>query len=103
MLDKFFFQLEAFYSVMAVCQALKQDEWDKLYEGADAVEFKDAVVFNKYILAGMQMLDLKDKKTVDFVNYPLLLKAQLKANSVFGQGLILKTAFERGNVITVGK
>ena len=54
---------------------MKPDEWEKLYEGGDAIEFKDAVVFNKYILAGMQMLDLKDKKTTDFVNYPLLLKA----------------------------
>jgi len=63
---------------------MKPDEWEKLYEGGDAIEFKDAVVFNKYILAGMQMLDLKDKKTTDFVNYPLLLKAQLKLNSVFG-------------------
>ena len=39
------------------------------------IEYKDAIVLNKYLLAGMQMLTLKDKKTIDLINYPMLLKA----------------------------
>lgn len=73
-------QLECFYSVLAVCQALKQEEWDKLYEEPEGLALQDAVVLNKYMLAGMTMLTTKDKKTSDFVNYPMLLKAQLKMN-----------------------
>ena len=47
-------KLECFYSVMACAQALKGDELSKVLEGLD---LKEATALNKYVLAGMHMLD----------------------------------------------
>ena len=92
-----YLQLECFYSVMSCLQALKADEWDQLYEGgADLLDFKEALALNKYFLAGMQMLSKKDAKTAGMISYPMMLKGQIKMNSHFGQGLVLKGAFEKG-------
>ena len=40
--------------MMACLAALKTDEWDQLYEGgAELLDMKEAIVLNKYLLAGM--------------------------------------------------
>ena len=74
-------KLECFYSVMACAQALKGDELTKVLDG---LELKEATALNKYVLAGMHMLDQKDSKTAKMVNYPMLMKAQLQMNATFG-------------------
>ena len=83
--------------------SFKPDEWDQLFEGAasdeSGLDIKEAVSLNKYILAAMKMLSTKDQKTQQLVSYAVLLKTQLKMNQCYGQGLILKSAFEKGEVL----
>jgi len=45
-----------------------------LYEGADALDVKEAAVLNKYYIGGMSLLTKKDTKASNMVNYPMLLK-----------------------------
>ena len=65
---------------------MKADEQDTLFNGKDdaSLNIDEAVVMNKYILAGMFMLDKADAKAKGMVSYPFLLKAQLKLNQTFG-------------------
>ena len=55
----FTLQKEAFYSVMQCFQSLKPEQWESLYsDGSFTVD--DAVVMNKYITSGYEMLVAKD-------------------------------------------
>ena len=55
----FTLQKEAFYSVMQCFQSLKPEQWESLYsDGGFTVD--DAVVINKYITSGYEMLVAKD-------------------------------------------
>ena len=65
---------------MAVLQSLKPDEWEKLYEGADGLDQKEASILNKYYIACMSLLSKKDSKAASLCNYPMLLKGQIKMN-----------------------
>lgn len=95
-------QLETCYSILAQLQALKVEEWDSLYEGTDALDVKEAAVLNKYYIGGMSLLTKKDTKASNMVNYPMLLKGQIKMNQKFGQAVIFKSLFEK-NAILGGK
>ena len=92
--------METAYSILACLQSLKVDEWDKLYgDDEKLLDIKDAAVLNKYLIAGMAMLSEKDTKAAGMVNYPVLLKGQLKMNEKFGQAVIFKSLFERQPVV----
>ena len=67
----------------------------------DSININEGIVMNKYILAGMQMLSKGDAKTKSMLSYPALLKAQLRLNQAFGQGVILRCAFDKGNPISM--
>ena len=91
--------METLYSILAQLQALKTDEWDKLYAGEEGLDVKEAALLNKYLIAGMGLLSDKDQKATNMVNFPMLLKAQIKMNAVFGQGVIFKSLFEKNHII----
>ena len=55
-----------------------------MYEGGDSLDVKEAAVLNKYFIAGMSLLSKKDTKASNFVNYPMLLKGQIRMNQKFG-------------------
>ena len=83
---------------MAALQALKPEEWDKLFEG-DNLDIKEAAVLNKYFVAFMQLLTQKDTKAASMINYAMLLKGQIGMNKVFGQGVVLKSMFIKDYLI----
>lgn len=100
-------QMECFYQVAACLQALKPDEIEAMMQTEPgeskegALDVHEAVALNKYLLAGMQMLTKGDAKVKTMISYPLLLKAQLRLNQTFGQALVLKSAFEKGDPIAM--
>ncbi len=68
---------------MAALQALKPEEWDKLFD-SDNLDIKEASVLNKYFVAFMYLLTQKDTKAASMVNYAMLLKGQIGINKAFG-------------------
>lgn len=42
---------------------------DQVYEGANALDIKEASVLSKYLIAGMRLLTQKDAKAANMVNY----------------------------------
>jgi hypothetical protein len=84
---------------LAQLQALKAEEWESLFDGADALDVKEAAVLNKYFIGGMSLLTKKDTKASNMVNYPMLLKGQIKMNLKFGQAVIFKSLFEKNTIL----
>jgi len=84
---------------LAQLQALKAEEWESLFDGVDALEVKEAAVLNKYFIGGMSLLTKKDTKASNMVNYPMLLKGQIKMNLKFGQAVIFKSLFEKNTIL----
>ena len=56
-------------------------------------------MLNKYVIAAMEMLAKKDERTAGIVTFPALLRIQIAMNKEFGQGVVLKTLFEKGAVL----
>ena len=83
---------------MAALQALKPEEWDKLFEG-DNLDIKEAAVLNRYFVAFMSLLAQKDAKAASMVNFAMLLKGQIGMNKSFGQGVLLKSLFIKDYLI----
>jgi len=47
----------------------------------------------------MSLLTKKDTKASNMVNYPMLLKGQIKMNQKFGQAVIFKSLFEKNSIL----
>ncbi len=70
-----------------------------MFDGVDALDVKEAAVLNKYFIGGMSLLTKKDTKASNMVNYPMLLKGQIKMNLKFGQAVIFKSLFEKNTIL----
>ena len=84
-------------------------QWGGLF---DNIEIKEAALLNRYFAVAFQMLNKKDGSkytrtyspiflcaaTKNLIDYPKLIKMQLKMHETHGSACLLKSAFDKRNV-----
>ena len=88
---------------------MNEAQWGGLF---DNIDIKEAALLNRYFAVAFQMLNKKDGSkytrtylpnflcvaTKNLIDYPKLIKMQLKMHETHGSACLLKSAFDKRNV-----